>query len=102
MLYSAKRAGAFDTRGVSPNDKPSGVDLLLSAIRGQQQPPEGQKQDPAARLSTASTAEMASPKAGRKLEKSSTVISNTSHASTATGGSTYFNSSARSKPGRQQ
>mmetsp|Transcript_76774 Transcript_76774/g.237812 ORF Transcript_76774/g.237812 Transcript_76774/m.237812 type:complete len:96 (+) Transcript_76774:3-290(+) len=95
MLYSAKRAGAFDTRGVSPNDKPSGVDLLLSAIRGQQQ-------DPAARLSTASTAEMASPKAGRKLEKSSTVISNTSHASTATGGSTYFNSSARSKPGRQQ
>lgn len=109
MLYAAKRAGAFDTRGNNPHDKGSSVDHLLHALM--KNPGGNMMRLPVGRNSkTHPEGPLESPvhKAGHKVDKvdptmvqSGGVASNTSHISTATGSSVTSYQSNPSKHGQR-
>jgi len=103
MLYAAKRAGAFDTRPVSVEDK-SGMDRLLAALQAQQHGPPSQVPD-GTRLVTVgrkgdkahSECSMESTYAKAAKTDSTMAHSNVSHSSTATGSSGTSYQSKRSR-----
>mmetsp|Transcript_45620 Transcript_45620/g.109259 ORF Transcript_45620/g.109259 Transcript_45620/m.109259 type:complete len:471 (+) Transcript_45620:42-1454(+) len=104
MLYAAKRAGAFDTRGVDANDKGNPVDTMLHSLQAKHQGATSMRLSNFTKRADKTHPElfidMSMQKAGYKFDKfdpAMVVSSNASHISTATGSSGASYQSSRSR-----